>query len=146
MGSTCTGKKVSLSFCLQTLQQSSEGDTIVPTLKMRTLRITVVFLKVWSWTVLVSPGPICGPTVDILWGEAQHSWVLTSVLKFENHCFRELKRFDLPKSHTDGKGRAGNWTQASNANLSTAAHFLMLGSQSFSHSLKRPALYKIEIQ
>ena len=33
-----TGMKVSLRFCLQILQQSSEGGTIVPTLGMRILK------------------------------------------------------------------------------------------------------------
>ena len=50
--------------------------------------------------------------------------------KVWNHCVREYKRLDLLRSHTDWKGRTGNWlASASNATLPTAAHFLMLGSQ-----------------
>ena len=101
---------------------------------MRELTIAVAFFKICSWTVLVSRGPICGHTLDIsnlrLWWGVQHTWVLTNVLKFENHCVREYKWLDLLRSHTDWKGRAGNWLAlASNASLPTAAHFLMLGSQ-----------------
>ena len=101
---------------------------------MRELTIAVAFLKICSWTVLVSHGPICGHTLDILnlrfWGGVQHTWVLTSVLNFENHCVREYKWLDLLRSHTDWKGRAGNWcASASNASLPIAAHFLLLGSQ-----------------
>ena len=101
---------------------------------MRELTIAVAFLKICSWTVLVSHGPICGHILDILnlrfWGGVQHTWVLTSVLNFENHCVREYKWLDLLRSHTDWKGRAGNWlASASNASLPIVAHFLLLGSQ-----------------